>query len=78
MTTLRYLGDSLRKKYFMFGDNDFFVIGASIPHSKLHKRQTVLKFHRVRESITSGVVMFTLLPCNAKNVDILSKHWEYK
>jgi hypothetical protein len=43
-------------------------------HAKLHKRHTMLSFHRVREAITSGIVGFFYIPGGINPSDILSKH----
>jgi len=61
----------------MFGDNKTVVDSSTIPHSKLHKRHTILSFHRVREAIASGMVAFYYLPGTINPADILSKHWGY-
>jgi len=75
--TLRYLGVPIRHKSYMFGDNKTVVDSSTIPHSKLHKRHTILSFHRVREAIASGMVAFYYLPGTINPADILSKHWGY-
>jgi hypothetical protein len=46
-------------------------------HAKLHKRHTMLSFHRVREAIASGMLLFTHIPGKINPADILSKHWGY-
>jgi hypothetical protein len=46
-------------------------------HAKLHKRHTMLSFHRVREAIASGIVGFYFIPGEINPADILSKHWGY-
>jgi len=75
--TLRYLGVPIRKKSYMFGDNESVVDSSTIPHAKLHKRHTILSFHRVREAIASGMIAFYYLPGQINPADILSKHWGY-
>jgi hypothetical protein len=76
-TTLRYLGVPIREKSFMFGDNKSVVDSSMQVHAKLHKRHTILSFHRVRESIASGIVGFYFISGNDNPADILSKHWGY-
>ena len=73
--TLRYLGVPLREKAFMFGDNQSVVNSSMEVHAKLHKRHTILSFHRVREAIASGIVRFHFIPGATNIADILSKHW---
>jgi hypothetical protein len=50
-STLRYLGLLAREKNFMFGDSKSAVDSSMEFHAKLHKRHTMLSFHRVREAI---------------------------
>ena len=75
--TLRYLGVPLRQCDYMFGDNDSVVNSSNFPHAKLHKRHTILSFHRVREAIASKVLQFHHIPGIINPADILSKHWGY-
>jgi hypothetical protein len=75
--TLRYLGVPVRDKSFMFGDNKSVVDSSMQIHSKLHKRHTILSYHRVRETIASGMVGFYFIPGEHNPADILSKHWGY-
>ena len=75
--TLRYLGVPIRDKRYMFGDNKSVVDSSMTVHAKLHKRHTMLSFHRVRESIASGMVGFYFIPGEHHPSDILSKHWGY-
>jgi hypothetical protein len=76
-TTLRYLGVPVRDKSYMFGDNKSVVDSSSQVHSKLHKRHTMLSFHRVREAVASGMIDFNFIPGDINPADILSKHWGY-
>jgi hypothetical protein len=46
-------------------------------HAKLHKRHTMLFFHRIREAIMSGIVGFYFIPGELNPANILSKHWGY-
>jgi hypothetical protein len=75
--TLRYLGVPVRDKSFMFGDNKSVVDSSMQIHAKLHKRHTMLSFHRVRETIAAGIVTFHFIPGDDNPADILSKHWGY-
>jgi hypothetical protein len=61
-TTLWYLGVPIRDKSYMFGDNKSVVDSSMQLHAKLHKRHTMLSFHRVREAIASGIVGFFYIP----------------
>ena len=75
--TLRYLGVPIREKSYMFGDNQSVVNSSTQVHAKLHKRHTMLSFHRVREAIASGFIAFHFIPGQTNPADILSKHWGY-
>ena len=75
--TLHYLGVHIHHKSYMFGDNKTVVDSSTIPHSRLHKRHTILSFHCVCEAIASGMVAFHYLPGTINPADILSKHWGY-
>ena len=37
----------------------------------------MLSFHRVREAIASGMLVFNFIPGEINPADILSKHWGY-
>lgn len=76
-TQLRYLGVPIREVCYMFGDNKSVVDSATIPHAKLHKRHTMLSFHRVREAIASKYIRFYHIDGENNPADILSKHWGY-
>jgi hypothetical protein len=76
--TLRYLGVPIRSKSYMFGDNKSVVDSSmQVVNAKLHKRHTMLSFHRVREAIASGMIGFYFIPGDTNPADILSKHWGY-
>ena len=76
--TLCYMGVPLRDSIYMFGDNKNIVDSGSLPHAKLHKRHTMLSYHRVHEAITSGMVKFFHIPGEINPADILSKHWGHQ
>ena len=76
--TLRYMGVPVRERSYMFGDNKSVIDSSSHPHAKLHKRQNVLSFHRVREAIASKFLAIYYLPGELNPADILSKHWGYQ
>ena len=76
--TLRYLGVPVNKYSYMFGDNESVVKSSTIPESKLHKRHNALSYHRVREAISQGYIIFKHLVGTSNPADILSKHWGYR
>ena len=75
--TLRYLGVPIRQKSYMFGDNKSVVDSSMQLYAKLHKRHNMLSFHRVREAVASGMVIFDFISGEDNPADILSKHWGY-
>jgi hypothetical protein len=77
-TLLRYLGVPIREHSYMFGDNKSVVTSSSLPEAKLHKRHSLLSFHRVREAIAAGIVAFIHIDGRINPADILSKHWGYQ
>ena len=61
----------------MFGDNKLVVNGTIKIYAKLHKRHSILSFHRVREAVASSMLVFTLISGSDNPAGILSKHWAY-
>ena len=72
--TLRYLGITLRKKSFMFGDNDTVVDSSMTRHVKIHKRHVALSFHRVGEAIASKIINYHFIRGMINPSDILIKY----
>jgi hypothetical protein len=62
----------------MFGDNQAVVKSSTIPEAKLHKRHTLLSFHRVREAIAARMIVFIHIDGRINPADILSKHWGHQ
>jgi hypothetical protein len=75
--TLRYLGVPIQGKSYMFGDNESVVGSSTRFDAKLHKRHTILSFHRVREAIAAKIVGFFHIPGCLNPADVLTKHWAY-
>jgi hypothetical protein len=75
--TLRYLGVPIRDESFMFGDNKSIVDSSMQLNAKLHKRHTMLSFHRVREAIAAGIVTFLSKSEVDNPANIFRKHWGY-
>ena len=73
--TLRMLGVPVGPVSYMFGDNQSVVTNATIPHSRLGKRNHALYYHRVREAIAAGFLRFYFIKGEKNPADILSKHW---
>jgi hypothetical protein len=51
------------------------VKSSTLPEAKLHKRHTLLSFHRVREAIAARFIYFIHIDGRINPADILSKHW---
>jgi len=75
--TLMYLGVPIDGPTYLYGDNKTVVTSSLMPHSKLHKRHTALAYHRVREAIASGMVVFIHIIGKLNPADFLSKCWGY-
>ena len=75
--TLRYLGVPIREVSYMFGDNQSVVNSSMELHAKLHKRHTMLAYHRVRQAIASGVIRYHHIPGESNPADMMSKLWGY-
>jgi hypothetical protein len=75
--TLRYLGVPIRSKSYMFGDNQSVVNSSMHPHAKLHKRHTMLSFHRVRQAIAHKILSFFYIDGKINPADMVSKHWSH-
>ena len=60
--SLRYLGVPIRRSSYGFGDNESCVNSSLVPHGKLHKRNLILSYHRVRENIASKIFLFYHMP----------------
>jgi hypothetical protein len=75
--TLRYLGVPTCSKSYIFGDNKSVVDSSMQVNAKLHKRHTMLSFHRFQEAIASGLLGFYFIPGDSNPTDILSKHWGF-
>ena len=71
--TLRMFGVPLDGPSWMFGDNQSVITSSTIPHSTLSKRWNALSYHRVREAVASGCVIFTFIASKANPADIMTK-----
>ena len=61
----------------MFGDNESVVNTASTPQGRLHKRHMALCYHRTREAIAAGFLVFYHIRGTTNPADVLSKHWDF-
>jgi len=72
--SLRMLGVPVEREVYLFGDNESVVNSATIPHSQLAKRWNALSYHRVREAIAQGWVIFKHLAGKLNPSDCLTKN----
>ena len=61
----------------MFGDDKSAVDSSMTPSGKIHKRHAALLFHRVRESIASGIVTYQFIEANHNLEDTHRNHWTH-
>jgi len=74
--TLRYLGAPINGRTMVFGNNEFIVNSAAVPHSKMNKRWVALSYHRVRWAVTAGIINVHHVSSKENSADTLSEHWD--
>ena len=74
--TLRYLGEPIGVKFFLFGDNTSVVTKSILHHSILIKRHNILAFHRVKEAVAAKLMDFFWIQSADNLSDMLTKHWD--
>ena len=57
----------------LFCDNQSMVINSSIPSSVLKKKHNSISYHRVRESVTAGILHIAKEPTKTNLANILTK-----
>jgi hypothetical protein len=70
---LRSLGIPLDGAANLFCDNQSVVINSSTPSSVLKKKHNSIAYHRVRESVASGIIQIAKEPTKSNLADILTK-----
>jgi hypothetical protein len=70
---LRMLGVKLEKETMLVGDNMSVVLNTTIPSSSLKKKHLACSYHRVREAIAGGFVLFGHIPSEENLADIGTK-----
>ena len=75
--TLRMFGVPIDGASWLFGDNKSVITSSTIPHSTLDKRWNALSYHRVREAIAAGIIIFEHIDGKSNPSDVLTKflHW---
>jgi Reverse transcriptase (RNA-dependent DNA polymerase) len=72
--TLRMMGIPLDGPTWMFGDNQSVITSSTIPHSSLNKRHNALSYHRVREALAAGIILFMHVEGRLNPSDIFTKY----
>ena len=69
-TILRHLGVPMRSLSYMLGDNKSVVDSSITSNGNIHKLHAVLSLHRVRESISAGIVNCQLVDRKHNPADV--------
>ena len=67
----------IRSLIYEFGDNKSAVDSSMTLNRKIHKRHIAMSFHRVRESMATGIVTYHSIDEKNNPADMLSKHWSH-
>jgi hypothetical protein len=70
---LRMLGIKLEDQTMLLGDNMSVVLNTTIPSSALKKKHLACSYHRIREAIAGGFVVFGQIPSEHNLADIGTK-----
>ena len=67
------LGVKLKEKTLMVGDNMSVVLNTTIPSSTLKKKYLACAYHRIREAIAGGFILFGHIASTINLADINTK-----
>ena len=70
---LRMLGIDLEDESYLVGDNMSVVLNTTIPSSVLKKKNQSCNYHKVRESIAGGYIVFGHIPTEENVADVATK-----
>ena len=70
---LRMLGVNIKETSVLVGDNMSVVINTTLPSSSLKKKHQACNYHRVREAIAAGFIMFGHINSEINLADICTK-----
>ena len=73
---MRALGLNVEDKSWLIGDNMSVVINTTLPSSNLKKKHMACNYHRVREAIASGFLVFGHVESHRNLADICTKPLE--
>jgi hypothetical protein len=57
----------------MYGDNMSVILNTTVPSSQLKKKHNAIAYHRVREAIAAGIVIFRHISTKINFADVLTK-----
>jgi len=70
---LREMGVIVETPAMLLGDNLSVVLNTTVPSSVLKKKHCAISYHRVREAIAAGIMVFAHVPSTENVADILTK-----
>ena len=70
---LRMFGIPIDNPTYVFCDNQSVITNSTTPGSKLKKKHVSISYHRVRESIASGIIKIAYIPSKDNLADVLTK-----
>lgn len=70
---LRMLGVQLEDSSMMVGDNMAVILNTTITSSAIKKKHQACNYHRLRESIAAGLLIFAQIKSKENMADILTK-----
>jgi len=70
---LRMLGVALEDKSWMLGDNMSVILNTTLPSSSLKKKHLACNYHRVREAIAGGFIIFGHIISQENLADVCTK-----
>ena len=70
---MRMLGLNLEEKSWLLGDNMSVIINTTLPSSALKKKHLACNYHRVREAIAGGFIIFGHIDSHDNLSDIMTK-----
>ena len=70
---LRMLGVELEESSYLVGGNMLVVVNTTIPSSILKKKNQSCNYHKVRESIATGVITYGHIKSEENVTDMLTK-----
>ena len=70
---LRMVGVPINGPAMLYGDNMSVVLSTTVPSSVLKKKMLALCYHRVREAIAAGIIVYQHIRSEHNKADLLTK-----